>query len=81
MTFLENMTMTKLVWIQKGKNTNTWQAQLRKQQEYSIIILKTEKKHQEDRALELKVQHNSKLNKNKPKLQIPHDMNPIAKKR
>ena len=59
--------MTKLVWIQKGKNTNTWQAQLRKQQEYSIIILKTEKKQQEDRALELKVQHNSKLNKNKPK--------------
>ena len=71
--------MTKLVWIQKGKNTNTWQAQLRKQQEYSIIILKTEKKQQEDRALELKVQHNSKLNKNKPKLQIPHDMIPITR--
>ena len=59
--------MTKLVWIQKGKNTNTWQAQLRKQQEYSIIILKTEKKQQQDRALEIKVQHNSNLNKNKPK--------------
>ena len=59
--------MTKLVWIQKGKNTNTWYPQLRKQQEYSIIILKIEKKKQEDRALELKVQHNSKLNKNKPK--------------
>ena len=59
--------MTKLVWIRKGKNTNTWYAQLRKQQVYSIIILKTEKKQQEDRALELKVQRNSKLNKNKPK--------------
>ena len=31
------------------------------------------------RALELKVQHNSKLNKNKPKLQIPHDMIPLAR--
>ena len=42
------------------------------------ISLKTEMKQQEYRALELKVQHNSKLKKNTPKLQIPHDMIPIA---
>ena len=49
MTFLEKHDYDKTCM-----NTNTWQAKLRKQQEYSIIILKTEKKQQEHRALELK---------------------------
>ena len=43
--------------------------------------LKSERKQQEYRVLELKVQNNSKSNKNKPRHQIPHDMIPIARYR
>jgi len=63
------MTMTKLVWIQKGKKHKHMIGTIKK----TTIKLKIKPKNikinnKNYRALELKVQHNSKLNKNKPKL-------------
>ena len=44
--------------------------------------LKTERKQQEQKVLELKsLQTTQNTNKNKPKLQIRHDMIPIARYR
>ena len=59
--------MTKLVWIQKGKKHKHLIGTIKKTTIKLKNILKTERKQQEYRVLELKVQNNSKLNKNKPK--------------
>ena len=68
MTFLEKHDYDKTCMDLKRKRHKHWIGTIKKTVIKLKISLKTEMKQQEYRVLELKVQHNSKLNKNKPKL-------------
>jgi len=66
-TFLEKHDYDKTCKDLKRKKTQTHDRHKRKTARKLKNILKTERKQQEYRVLELKVQNNSKSNKKKPK--------------
>jgi len=68
MTFLEKHDYDKTYKDSKRKRHKHMIGTIKKTAIKLKLSLKTEMKQQEYRALELKVQNNSKLNKNKPKL-------------